>query len=57
MPRLSASHSLASTPVADASRLAAEHVEMRRKDAEPSLGQRLGEIGVLGGAIVLRGAR
>ena len=40
-------------PVADASRLAAERDEMRRKDAEPSLGQRLGQIGVLGWAIVL----
>jgi len=40
-------------PVADASRLAAERDEMRRKDAEPSLGHRLGQIGVLGWAIVL----
>ena len=40
-------------PVADASRLAAERDEMRRKDAEPSLGRRLGQIGVLGWAIVL----
>ena len=40
-------------PVAEASRLAAERDAMRRKDAEPSLGQRLGQIGVLGWAIVL----
>ena len=40
-------------PVADASRLAAERDAMRRKDAEPSLGKRLGQIGVLGWAIVL----
>jgi ATP synthase protein I len=40
-------------PVAEASRLAAERDEMRRKDAEPSLGRRLGQIGVLGWAIVL----
>ena len=40
-------------PVADASRLAAERDAMRRSDAEPSLGQRLGQIGVLGWAIVL----
>jgi ATP synthase protein I len=40
-------------PVADASRLAAEREVMRRKDAEPSLGRRLGQIGVLGWAIVL----
>jgi ATP synthase protein I len=40
-------------PVADASRLAAERDEMRRRHAEPSLGQRLGQIGVLGWAIVL----
>ncbi len=40
-------------PVADASRLAAERDAMRRKDVEPSLGRRLGQIGVLGWAIVL----
>jgi ATP synthase protein I len=40
-------------PVADASRLAAERDALRHKDAEPSLGQRLGQIGVLGWAIVL----
>ena len=40
-------------PLAEASRLAAERDEMRRRDAEPSLGQRLGQIGVLGWAIVL----
>ena len=39
-------------PLADASRLAAERDGMRRKDVEPSLGQRLGQIGVLGWAIV-----
>ncbi len=40
-------------PVADASRIAAERDAMQRKDAEPSLGRRLGQIGVLGWAIVL----
>ena len=40
-------------PLADASRLAAERDAMHRKDAEPSLGRRLGQIGVLGWAIVL----
>ena len=40
-------------PLADASRLAAEREAMRRRDAEPSLGRRLGQIGVLGWAIVL----
>ena len=40
-------------PLADASRLAAERDTMRRRDAEPSLGRRLGQIGVLGWAIVL----
>jgi len=40
-------------PLADASRLAAERDAMRRRDAEPSLGRRLGQIGVLGWAIVL----
>ncbi len=40
-------------PVAEASRLAAEREEMRRRNAEPSLGRRLGQIGVLGWAIVL----
>lgn len=40
-------------PVADASRVAAERDAMRRRDAEPSLGRRLGQIGVLGWAIVL----
>lgn len=40
-------------PLADASRLAAERDALRRRDAEPSLGRRLGQIGVLGWAIVL----
>ncbi|MFY9655834.1 MAG: AtpZ/AtpI family protein [Methylocystis sp.] len=40
-------------PLAEASRLAAERDAMRRLDAEPSLGRRLGQIGVLGWAIVL----
>lgn len=40
-------------PLAKASRLAAERCEMSRKDGEPSLGRRLGQIGVLGWMIVL----
>jgi ATP synthase protein I len=39
--------------LAKASRRAAERREMLRKDAEPSLGRRLGQIGVLGWTIVL----
>lgn len=40
-------------PIAEASRRAAERREMLRKDGEPSLGRRLGQIGVLGWTIVL----
>lgn len=40
-------------PVSEAARLAAQRNERLRKDAEPSLGRRLGQIGVLGWAIVL----
>ncbi|HMK89038.1 MAG TPA: AtpZ/AtpI family protein [Methylocystis sp.] len=40
-------------PIAEASRRAAERDEMRREHAEPSLGRRLGQIGVLGWTIVL----
>lgn len=39
--------------LAKASRLAAERREMLREHAEPSLGRRLGQIGVLGWTIVL----
>ena len=39
--------------VAEASRRAASRAEMQRKSAEPSLGRRLGQIGVLGWTIVL----
>ena len=40
-------------PTAEASRRAAARDEMLRKNAEPSLGRRLGQIGVLGWTIVL----
>jgi len=40
-------------PIADAARKAAERDEMGRKHREPSLGARLGQIGVLGWIIVL----
>ncbi|TDX60411.1 ATP synthase protein I [Methylosinus sp. sav-2] len=39
--------------MAEASQLAAERREMQRRNAEPSLGRRLGQIGVLGWTIVL----
>lgn len=39
--------------MAEASRLAAERRELLRKQAEPSLGRRLGQIGALGWTIVL----
>ncbi|HXY58711.1 MAG TPA: AtpZ/AtpI family protein [Methylocystis sp.] len=40
-------------PEVEASRRASGRNEMLRKDAEPSLGRRLGQIGVLGWTIVL----
>ncbi len=40
-------------PLAGAARKAAERDEMRRKHAEPSLGARIGQIGVLGWMIVV----
>lgn len=40
-------------PLEEAARKAAERDEMGRKHAEPSLGARLGQIGVLGWIIVL----
>jgi ATP synthase protein I len=39
--------------IAEAARIAAERREALRKDPEPSLGRRLGQIGVLGWTIVL----
>lgn len=41
-----------SDPVADAAERAAERVEAERRNPEPSLANRLGQIGVLGWAIV-----
>ncbi|HEY8260015.1 MAG TPA: AtpZ/AtpI family protein [Methylosinus sp.] len=40
-------------PLAKASRRAAERDQMLRENAEPSLGRRLGQVGVLGWTIVL----
>jgi ATP synthase protein I len=40
-------------PLGEAARRAARRSERLRKDAEPSLGRRLGQIGVLGWMIVL----
>ncbi len=40
-------------PIAEAARRAAERAEEIRRDPEPSLGARLGQIGILGWTIVL----
>ena len=40
-------------PMADAARQAAERAEQGIKDPEPSLGARLGQIGVLGWMVVI----
>lgn len=47
------SESESDEPMAEAARQAAERAELLREDPEPSLGSRLGQIGVLGWMVVL----